>query len=83
MSGTQIWIGRSPCLRSLSRCSRTFSREDFAPEGFVREDLGFDVDAMTNSLFVAGYFVANARPYVASGSSLGSQDDRHGSQAAS
>jgi hypothetical protein len=49
-SGTQIWIGRRPCLRSLSRCSRTFTREGFALEGFARDDLGFDADAMTNSL---------------------------------
>jgi hypothetical protein len=36
-------------LRSLSRCCRTFTREDFALEGFARDDLGFDDGAITNS----------------------------------
>src|SRR5208337_1815641 len=26
---TQIWIGRSPCRRMRSRCSRTFRRDGF------------------------------------------------------
>src|SRR5260370_694212 len=29
MSGIQIWTGRSPILRSLTRWTRTFSAEDF------------------------------------------------------
>jgi len=28
MSGAQIWIGRKPCWRSLSRCALTLSRDD-------------------------------------------------------
>ena len=36
-SGTQSWIGRSPCLRSRSRWAVTFSREDF---GLARADRG-------------------------------------------
>jgi hypothetical protein len=28
MSGTQIWIGRNPCLRSRLRCALTLSRDD-------------------------------------------------------
>ena len=32
MSGTHIWIGRSPCARSRSRCSRTFTRDGFGFE---------------------------------------------------
>jgi hypothetical protein len=28
MSGTQIWIGRKPCSRSLLRCALTLSRDD-------------------------------------------------------
>src|SRR5579872_5039890 len=28
MSGTQIWIGRSPCWRSRLRCALTLSRDD-------------------------------------------------------
>jgi hypothetical protein len=28
MSGTQIWIGRRPCSRSLLRCALTLSRDD-------------------------------------------------------
>src|SRR5271167_3426236 len=28
-SGTQIWIGRSPCLRNRSRCAVTLSRVAF------------------------------------------------------
>ena len=29
VSGTQIWIGRSPCARSLARCDATFLRVAF------------------------------------------------------
>ena len=39
VSGTQTWIGLSPCARSRARCDLTLSREDF----------GFAVDDMANS----------------------------------